>query len=334
MNDVDGLVCAYVLDGNGGGRDISWEELYGGFSNDRFLWVHLQRTGVKGRKWLFEKSGIDPVIADTLLGSEEQSTEDWIKEGHPRYISFLDGIAVNLRGMNLNPGSNPSDMVSLRAWLHPKVAVTVRQRHVMAIDDIKKSLSNCTGPRSPGDFIVTLCGRLVDRMTPALTSLQELVDELEENVLTDHSDELRNRLSSLRREAIANNRYIVPQRDALMSLADEHNSWLDESHRARLQGVADRISRHVETLGFIRERASVIQDEIINHMAQHSNRTMFILSVIAGIFLPVTFITGLLGMNVGGIPGINSPWGFGIVTALLSVIAVIEIWIFRRFDWF
>ena len=334
MSDGDGLVCAYMLDGKGGGREVSWADLYGEWPPENFIWVHFQRTGAKGRQWIFEKSGIDPVIADALFGSEEQSTEEWIKEGHPRCLSFLGGIAVNLRGMNLNPGADPSDMVSLRAWIHPEMAVTVRQRHIMAIDDIKKSIANGAGPKEAGDFIATLCARLVDRMTPALTSLQGLVDELEENVLADHSDELRTRLGSLRRDAITNSRHIVPQRDALTTLSEEHIGWLDESHRARLQGVANRISRHVETLGFIRERATVIQDEITNHMAQRSNQTMFILSVVAGIFLPVTFITGLLGMNVGGMPGIESPWAFGIVTGLLLVIAVIEVWIFRRFNWF
>jgi len=107
-----GLICTYVLDGTGGGRQIDRQALRDRGSS--LVWVHLERTGLEGRRWLYNESGLDRVVCDALLGDEAVSTDQWIKEVRSRVIRYKDGAAINLRGVNLNPGANPSDMVSIR----------------------------------------------------------------------------------------------------------------------------------------------------------------------------------------------------------------------------
>ena len=114
----------------------------------------------------------------------------------------------------------------------------------------------------------------------------------------------------------------------------EQVSWMEEHHRAQLGVIADRTALQVEDLEALRERAAVIQDEIMNQLSARLNRTMYLLSVIAAIFLPLGFLTGLLGVNLGGIPGSVWPWAFLVACIVFAVITAIEVWLFRRWRLF
>ena len=79
---------------------------------------------------------------------------------------------------------------------------------------------------------------------------------------------------------------------------------------------------------------AVIQEELLSQLSEQLNQRTYVLSVVAAIFLPLGFLTGLLGINVGGIPGAESPYGFVVFTLLLLVIVGIQLWYFIRKRWF
>jgi zinc transporter len=100
-----------------------------------------------------------------------------------------------------------------------------------------------------------------------------------------------------------------------------------------LREVADRITRYIEELEEVRERAAVLQDELLNQLTEAANRTIYLLTIVAAVMLPLSFITGLLGINVGGMPGEGSPSAFWIVCLLLVAFGLGEVWVFRRLKW-
>ena len=116
----------------------------------------------------------------------------------------------------------------------------------------------------------------------------------------------------------------------LARLPTEAVTWLTDLDRARLREEAERIARLVEDIDADRERAAVTQEELSNRLAEETNRTMYVLSLVAAIFLPLGLLTGLLGINVGGIPGTESPWAFTIVTLGLVGLAGGLVVAFRR----
>jgi zinc transporter len=120
----------------------------------------------------------------------------------------------------------------------------------------------------------------------------------------------------------------------LTRLATEQLPWLSDRQRARLREVADRITRYVEDLDAARERAAVTQEELASRLSEQMNQIMYVLSIVAALFLPLGFLTGLLGINVGGIPGTESKIAFALVCLLMLVIAGAELWMFRRRKWF
>ena len=310
MSD-EGLVSIIALDGDGGGRTITREELAAGPARPGPLWVHIDYGQEAGRLWLEQDSGLSEIAVEALLADEPR----------PRSLVTGDALLVILRGVNTNAGSDPEDMVSLRMWLEAGRIITVRRRRLASVMDLRALLQEGNGPKDTGEFLQELVDRLLDRIGETVGDLDDLADELEDAVLSIEGRELRPKLGSVRRQAIALRRYIAPQRDAVARLQAEKVSWLKDIDRARLREAADRITRYVEDLDAARDRVAVTQEELSNRIAEEMNRTMFLLSVVAAIFLPLGLLTGLLGINVGGIPGTESPYAFTLVSVALVVIA-------------
>jgi zinc transporter len=321
--DNDGLVSAAILDGKGEARFVEWDDVRRWSPDRGVIWLHLDYTKDDALRWLNEESGLDPLIAEALTHEETR----------PRCFPQGSGMLVILRGVNLNPGADPDDMVSIRAWIEPSRIITIRHRRVMAIDDLRQGLKQGEGPSDPGEFLVQLCDRLTERMSTVVSEIDDAVDDLEDQVLEQESHQLRSTIGNLRRQTIRLRRYLSPQRDVLVRLQTEKAEWLDERNKAHLREVADRVTRYVEDLDSARERAAVVREELEGRLAENMSKTMYVLSIVAAIFLPLGLLTGLLGINVGGIPGAENPLAFWEVCILLGFIATIQIIIFRKMKW-
>jgi len=313
------LLCAYVLDGRGGGRQVTWVGVRQWRPAEGTLWLHLDRSEACSKDWLSDESALGEVASGALLAEETR----------PRCVVLPDGLLIILRGVNLNPGADPEDMVSLRMWLEPARVITLRRRHLVAVRDVQASLDAGAGPTSSGALVAALAERLIERMGPVMQQLDDQLDGIEVEALDDASETLRPRLADMRRQAIALRRHIAPQRDALSTLGMTPTAILSDADRLKLREIGDRVTRYVEDLDALRERAAVTHDELSTRMAETMNRRMYVLSLVAGVFLPLGLITGLLGVNVGGIPGTNYEWGFAIVTAGLLAIGGGAAWLLR-----
>jgi len=317
---LKGVLHSYVLDAKGGisamgadtSRDISGE--------GATLWAHLDYSEDDVRNWLYEESGLDQTVCDALLAEETR----------PRHFLHGEGIMLSMRGVNFNPGSDPEDMVSVRVWIEPGRIISMRQRRVRSVEDLAEALESGRGPCDPGDFIAMLAERITDRMGDIIGEIDETVDDLEDSVVGQENRVLRKDLSDIRRKAISLRRYIAPQRDMLNRLYGERNALVTESVRYRLREAGERTARYVEDLDSSRDRAAITHEELNSMMAEQMNRIMYMLSIVAGIFLPLSFLTGLLGINVGGIPGTESKTAFAVVCLLIVLIAIAEYIYFKR----
>ncbi len=323
MSEQDGLVGAYVLDGKGGGRTLGWQDLEQGTPKDGPVWLHMDRNGTGTETWLREKSGLRQLHVDALLAGETR----------PRVAFMDDGILMTLRGVNLNPGADPEDMVSLRIWVDQDRIITVRLRKLMAVNDVREKIAAGTGPVSTGDTLRLLAQGLVQRMSPVIEDMNDEIDSLEDDMVDNQTANIRHRLKVHRRVAIALRRYLAPQREALVRVHAENITWMLPDHRMAIRESADQVARIVEDLDAMRERAAVIQDELANRTAEHMNRNMYTLSVVAALMLPLGVITGMLGMNVGGVPLSENKDGFLVILLLLGAVVALQVLIFRRLKW-
>lgn len=326
-DEEEALIDAYWFDGEGRATPMAWQDLEGVMGGQAgrpgFPWIHLQRMAPDARAFLYERSGLPRLACAALLADESR----------PRATEFEGGLVVDLRGVNMNPGQNPDDMVSLRMWCDGRCVVTVRRRKLMAIDDLREAIRRNRAPQTPAELMIMLADGLSTRMGGAISDLEDRVDDLEDRVVSVQSHELRFSLNMIRRQAIGLRRFIGPNREAVQRLVSDPVDWIGESDRLQLREVADRVTRYVEELDALRDRAAVVQDELSSRLAERLNNNTYVLSVIAAIFLPLSLLTGLLGINVGGIPGEKWSLSFWIVTVGIVVIGIAEYMLLKRLRW-
>ncbi len=329
MTQHEELICAYALNGKGGGTNLKWEDVNRWSSADGPIWIHLDATHPGTLNWLNEHSRLSNFHVDGLMALESR----------PRCTVSDEGVLLNLRGVNLNPGADPEDLVSIRMWIEEDRIITTRFRRLMAVEDVRKQLDDGRGAQSTAHLVARIASRLTDRMGPVVSDMNDLVAELEEGLvgIDDKAQpgirEVRHQLNGFRRQTISMRRYIAPQRDALNRLVQIDADWLTEPVRGRLRETVDQVTRITEDLDEARERASVIQDELINRASHRMEKTMYVLTIVATIMLPLGFLTGLLGVNVGGIPGAETEWAFWAVCGGSAALIAIELLIFKVFKW-
>ncbi len=320
----NGLVTAWLLDGQGGGRRLGWEDIAGWRPDHGLIWIHLDYSHPNSMRWLDERSGIDRIVRKVLTSDESR----------PRCEQFESGLLTILRGVNLNPGADPEDMVSVRIWLEERRIVSCRHRRLASIADLQERLSKGIGPRSQGSFLAQLSENLVKRMDGVIESLEDATLALEERLSDHESGNLRSEISDMRRIVIHLRRYLTPQRDALKRLKSIELDWLSSEARSRLNESADQTQRYLEGLDAIRDQTQVAQEELTQKLTEHTERRMYVLAIITSVFLPLGFLTGLLGINVGGMPGVDNPLAFWVVCLLALVVGGISLWVLRLMRWF
>jgi zinc transporter len=225
-------------------------------------------------------------------------------------------------------------MVGLRMWSDGTRLITIRHRKLLTPRDILSDLlAHQIGPRNASELFERVITRLTERMVTVTDSLGRSLDAIEDEIEDSPSPESRRKLSEVRSMAVSLRRFLAPQREAMASLIAHPPAWLEEQGRLNLRETTDRVQSYVEDLDAAREHALVLKDQISSAMDEKMNRNMYLLSIVAAVFLPLSFGTGLLGMNVGGIPGVENTAAFVVTCLIFVVMLVIEIVIFRHLKW-
>ncbi|MEL7185749.1 MAG: zinc transporter ZntB [Pseudomonadota bacterium] len=317
------FLYSFRLGGGGAATALDVAEVRNWSPSDGKIWVHIDVADPGACQWLERESGVPRDAVDILLAEETR----------PRSIVTEDGLVVVLRGVNTNPGDDPEDMVSVRVWIDANRVISTRRRRLLSVIDISEALATGTGPHSPGAFLAALIERLADRIGEFVETLEGRLDTAEEDIGNEGAESFRPRLSALRRQIAGVRRFLAPQRDALDRLNRQPVAFLDDADAHALRQEADRVTRYLEDLDLARERTVVLQEELLSLVAQQQNARMYVLSVVAAIFLPLTFVTGLLGMNVGGLPGVDSSSGFMVSVVVMVVAAAGLLGYFRWKRW-
>ena len=321
-----GLVHALVLDGKGGARSIARTEIDElQLQPHQSLWLHWDRSHPQTRSWLRSSSGLSEFACDLLL---EENTR-------PRLVPLPDDeLLLFLRGVNLNPGAEPEDMVSVRIFAQAQRIISLRLRPLRATDDLLEQFTACKGPKTASELILYLAQHLTEKVQALVEGLSETVDleedklDADERYTPEHGSILQ-----LRRRAAGLRRFLAPQRDIYGQLARNKVPWFVDDDADYWNELNNSLTRYLEELELARERVGLVLEAEDRRQSERMNRTMYRFGVITGIFLPMSFLTGLLGINVGGIPGSDNPYGFTMACGLMVVVALGQWLLFRRLRW-
>lgn len=320
----DPILFALSLDGPRPGAVLEGEpEIARVLEAEELGWIHMQADNPASAEWIEDHMDYLPAaVREALLADVTR----------PRASFHGAGAMVHLRGVNTNPGAEPEDMVSLRLWIEPARIVTLSRRPLASIGELRAAIESGEGPRTAGAFLAYLVDRLNEKIDGRIDTLDEEGEAIEAAVLTDGVDgkALQRRITDTRQELVDLRRYLRPQREALIALGGLRTQFATEEERLQLTEDADRLTRAVEVLDGLAERLIVSRDEIVNSASDRLNRNLYILSVISAIFLPLGFLTGLMGINLAGMPGAGWEPAFWVFTGGLGVIFVVQVLILWR----
>ncbi|MEM1188221.1 MAG: zinc transporter ZntB [Pseudomonadota bacterium] len=318
-----GLLHAVVLDGDGGARTLDWHEVRSWRPVDGCQWLHFDLGDESTHHWIAQASDLSEIASSALLSEETR----------PRTLHRDSRLLVILRGINPRVASDPGDMISLRIWSDGQRLISTRYRGLESTDNVLASLLAGTGAKNAQELIEFWIEDIVDRMKVTVDEFEERVMEIDERVLAGELESVRGELSEVRKQLISLRRYLAPQREALNRLAASAVPWIDEDHRLLLRETTDRLIRHIEDLDEVRDRAVLAHEEMQNQLSEAMNNRAYLFTVVATIFLPLGFLTGLMGINIGGMPGVDNDAAFWIFTAACVGLMLVLALLFRFNRW-
>ena len=284
------------------------------YAGPGFVWFHAEGAAQASRDDL--PAYVPPMAANALLAQETR----------PRCDDVDEAALINLRGTAMDTMQDSDGLVSIRVWVEARRVTSVSRHRLAALGKVEAAM-RAGRLIDGGDFVAALAQAISTELDPQVADLGDQLDDCEEMTGGGDIYALRRKIAALRSQAIVLRRFVAPDRDALGAMAQLEFDWISKEDRMHLREAADRFARMAEELEAVRERAALLHEQLTDLRAEKIDQRSLAIAVTAFIFLPLTFVTGLLGMNVDGIPFSDHPWAFwGVVGFCLVIGASVMGW--------
>ncbi len=328
LNNEPVLLAAWLLDGKGGGRELDLNGIKNWVPDQGALWLHLDRESPAAREWISGESDIDPISLDAMFEEESRPRCTLCERG--------EYLIINLRTPNINPEEEVDDMLSVRLWTDGNRIVTTRRLPIRALQAIDERLKKHRGPLNASDFVETLCRLVTETIIHVLSDLEDQIIETEKALTNPQltGAESQNHLIIMQRKVINLRRYIVFQPSVLYELEQGAPEFLQEKDLRQIRDAAQKMKYAQSWVESLYDRSFNCQQQMYMRVTTRTGRTTYLLTVVASIFLPLTFLTGLLGANIGGIPGADYPMAFWLFSGLCLLVIAVQLLLLKYLHWF
>jgi zinc transporter len=322
-----GLICGYVFAGAEGGRPIELDEALQWLQARRqaehggFLWLHFNLADASAERWI-QANLSPPSEFFEALHAGSRSTR--IEHAQDSLIAVVNDVAYEF-------SFDPSEIKTLWLAVDPWVAISARVHPLRSIDRLRQAVKD--GCRF--DSTVALLNHLLNDQGDVLVRIVReatlRVDDVEDSLLQGRLVHKRAELGKLRRLLVRLQRLLAPEPGALFRLLRDPPPWVSEHDLDELRQATEEFSLVLRDLAALQERIKLLQEEMAAQVGEQTNRSVFTLTVVTVLALPINIIAGLLGMNVGGIPLADSKHGFLVVALIVVSFTVVAGWYaFRR----
>lgn len=312
---------AYVDDGSAV-RTVGPAEAAAANGSARLVWIHLDFNAPETKPFLIEKLRLTEIVVNALTATETR----------PRCEPMEDGALINLRGLSLQDEPEADPLISIRIWIGKGQIVSL-SRYIMRAMPPMCAAMKAGHVKDPGDFVAMLADHITQQLDPDVADLGDTLDDCELMLDAAKAFPLRRRIAAVRARAIEYRRFVWPQRQALDRLSNLTCDWLEPDDRLHLTESADRFARMTEELESIRERAALMHEQITDLRSEVIDQRSLVISVVALVFLPLTFLTGLFGMNVK-LPFQEEAWAFWAMLGFCGLVVFGGIGYFVQARWF
>jgi zinc transporter len=287
------------------------------------FWAHFNRQSATVKTDI--ATHINETIVDTLLNESVRPHIDLLKKS---------ALVLVLRGVNFNQGQNPEDMVSLRIYFDGQRLITVTNRHMESIRLVYHETANPEFEyHNTHDVFFEIINQVLTRIEKYIATLVSEIERIEDD-FDDDGKITPHELNELRRKSSKLWRHLLPQQETLRKLSTATLAWLSDEEQHYLNHFFNTMSIQIEELNLIKERCELISNQVNTVVNQRINKNLYIISIISAVFIPLTFVAGLFGINVGGIPGSENPNAFLYFCLYMLGIGAVQAVILKWLKWY
>lgn len=311
LPDSAGLVCGFRLRSSEPVESLvcpasEW------LAGDDPVWLHFNLADTRAQRWIAECPGLPKDARERLL------SEDRHIGLHPAG----NGLAGAMGDVHFEFETDPEQVGVLRIYVDENRIITGRLHPLKIVDQVRRELLAGATIPTPMLILVRHVEELADLLDTVATGQADFVDEIEDHLLKNRGLQDGGELGRVRRLLARLRRQVTSQRQALSYLANRPPRWCTEPDVEMLRRAVERIEGVSQDLEATQERSRLVQEEISNCLNEATNRNLYVLSIITAIFLPITLVTGIFGMNVGGLPWLEHPHGFLWVMTAMALTAL------------
>ncbi len=324
--DRSGLVWAYRFNQSHQGEvvptavleQITQEALAEDFEG--FLWLHFNLSQASTEKWLHAHTALPPEFYEAL---HQGSRSTRIELADDALIAVVNDV---LHGFAFEP----SDISTL--WLHvsPRLIISARKKPLKSVDRLRQSVQQGALIFTPVELLTHLLRDQADVLIGIVRDAVSKVDLIEDDLLAGRLNYKRENLGNLRRVLVRLQRLMAPEPAALFRLLQRPTNWMTESDIQDLRQSSEEFSAVLVDMASLQERIKLLQEEIAAMINEKNSRSLYILTIVTVLALPINIIAGLFGMNVGGIPFAENAEGFWMVVSLVASLTVFLVWMLVR----
>ena len=319
--DQQGLICGFAFGRDGIGQAIDADQAVQGLAThaagDGFVWLHFNLAQVSTEKWLRQHLELSEVFYETLREASRSTR-----------VELDDGTLVAvLNDVHYDFSFEPSDISTLWISVSQSLIVTARLQPLRSVDRLRDAVRRGAPIASSVALLVHLMHDQGDVLANIVRQVTARIDTIEDKLLAGRLESKRADLGVSRRLLVRLQRLLAPEPAALFRLLKKPPSWIHESDIEDLHQSSEEFNVALSDMAALQERIKLLQEEIAGRVAEANNRSLFVLTVVTVLALPINIIAGLLGMNVGGIPLADHPAGFWIVVAVIVSFTAIAAWI-------
>jgi len=324
-SDPDGLICGFLFEPGQAGRPITLPQAQQwlhpqGEPTAGFVWLHFNLADAHSEPWMRSQLSLPDEFFEALqTGSRSTRIED----ASDTLIAVVNDVAYEF-------SFDPSDIATLWVAATPRVMVSGRRHPLRSIDRLRLAVRDGGQFSSSVDLLNHLMRDQGDVLVRIVREATARVDAIEDKLLDGRLQAKRINLGQLRRLLVRLQRLLAPEPAALFRLLKLPPPWVDASDLDELRQSTEEFSLVLRDLSALQERIKLLQEEMSAQVGEQTNRSVFTLTVVTVLALPINIIAGMLGMNVGGIPLADHPHGFAIIALIILTFTVVAGWLAFR----
>ena len=316
-----GLLCGYRIDGAGAMTELSWDEADAALDDPAsIVWLHFNLADKRVRDRIAANRHVPDAGKALLLGRDTHMRIEVVGGG-------LAGVVGDLHHDDLREGE---EFGTLRLYLDSHCLISARSRPLQSMQKLRLEVDAGAKVGRPVTILTKFLHHVTDTLSDLLVELTNDVDDLEDDLLAGRIRCQVPELGRIRRIAVRLRRHMVPQQHALTSLVTRLPPWVGEDGASGLRQAIERLTALGHDLDLVQDRARLVGDQLSGRLMEATNRNLYILSIVTTIFLPMTLVTGIFGMNLGGLPWQQHPSGFWFGMAIMVMLGGGTLWMLRR----